>query len=131
MGEIVISVSEGKSLEGRKMSGRRPRGLLVSIIIGSIAVHVVALVIFGIWVIARYFSDPPAEFEVRHPVVAVVKHGGFVKAFAAAAAPGKKQKVGVAYFRVEPHLAIWCYNRRCIGNISKRWRRRLKFRLRI
>ncbi|MCP4849496.1 MAG: VWA domain-containing protein [Verrucomicrobiaceae bacterium] len=65
MGEIAISVSEGKSLEGRKMSGRRRRGLLVSIIIGSIAVHVVALVLFGIWVIARYFSDPPAEFEVR------------------------------------------------------------------
>ena len=65
MGEIVISVSEGKSLEGKKMSGRNRRGLLLSIIIGSIAVHVVALVIFGIWVIARYFSGPAAEFEVR------------------------------------------------------------------
>jgi hypothetical protein len=65
MSEIAISVSEGKSLEGKKVSGRRRRGLVVSIIIGSIAVHLVALVIFGIWVIARYFSDPPAEFEVR------------------------------------------------------------------
>lgn len=65
MGEIAISASEGKSHGGKKAADNSRRGLLVSIIIGSIGVHVVALVVFGIWVIARYFVDPPAEFEVR------------------------------------------------------------------
>ena len=65
MGEIAISVSEGKSMEGKNASRRSRRGLLVSIVIGSIAVHALALVIFGIWVIARYFAEPPVEFEVR------------------------------------------------------------------
>ncbi len=65
MGEIAISVNEGKSPGKENVSGHGRRGLLVSIIIGSIAVHLAALVVFGIWVIARYFADPPAEFEVR------------------------------------------------------------------
>ncbi len=68
MSEIAISASEGKSPEAQEAARRRRRGLVVSIVAGSIAVHVVALVIFGIWIVARYFSDPPAEFEVREVI---------------------------------------------------------------
>ncbi len=68
MSEIAISADEGKSPQAQEAAKKRRRGLVASIIIGSIIVHVVALVIFGIFVIAQYFQDPPAEFEVREVI---------------------------------------------------------------
>jgi len=41
------------------------RRLIVGIIIGAIIIHVVVGIGAGIWVVARYFSTPPATFEVR------------------------------------------------------------------
>ena len=65
MAEIAISAKEGKSPEAQEAARLRRRKLIISIVIGSIVVHVIAFVIFGIWVIAQYFTDSPAEFEVR------------------------------------------------------------------
>jgi len=45
-------------------AGRR-RTMLASIIVFSIAVHVVALALFGLWVVAQYFAEPEAVFEVQ------------------------------------------------------------------
>jgi len=65
MAEIQISASEGDSPAAQEAAKKRRRSLVVSIIIGSIIVHAVALVGFGLWIVAQYFADPPAEFEVR------------------------------------------------------------------
>ncbi len=55
----------------RPPKGKRPRrkgdekrSLIASIIVGSIIVHLVALAIFGIWVVARKYKQPAATFEV-------------------------------------------------------------------
>ena len=65
MPEIAISAREGKSPAAQEAARKRRRGVIVSIVVGSIVVHVVAFLLFGIWVIAQYFKDPPAEFQVR------------------------------------------------------------------
>ncbi|MCF6314130.1 MAG: hypothetical protein L3J39_16905 [Verrucomicrobiales bacterium] len=43
----------------------RRRGMIFSVIVGSIAVHVIALVLFGLWTVARYWKQPEAVFEVK------------------------------------------------------------------
>ena len=48
---------------------KRRRGMLVSIMVAVIAVHVVALVLAGIWVVAQFFTQPEATFEVQQRVV--------------------------------------------------------------
>lgn len=68
MSEIAISAREGKSPAAQEVARARRRRLVVSVVIASILVHVAAIVVFGIWVIAQYFTDPPAEFEVREIV---------------------------------------------------------------
>lgn len=63
---ITISADEGKSGTGKKSrDSKRRRRLIVSVIIGSIIVHLIGLAAFGIWVVAQYFQDPPAEFIVQ------------------------------------------------------------------
>jgi len=60
----MITVSADDSAKKKADVLRRKR-LAVSIVIGSIVVHLVGLVFFGVWVMARYFQDPPAEFKVE------------------------------------------------------------------
>ncbi|MFM7180493.1 MAG: vWA domain-containing protein [Verrucomicrobiales bacterium] len=50
---------------------RRPgkkRALVSGIIIFSVFAHVVALVLFGLWVVAKYFQEPAAVFEMKPEV---------------------------------------------------------------
>jgi hypothetical protein len=44
------------------------RALIGSIIIGSIVVHGVVLLIFGIWTVAKHFTRPEARFEMKKVV---------------------------------------------------------------
>lgn len=52
-------------------SNRRPgkrRALVSGIIVFSVLAHVVALVLFGLWVVAKYFQEPAAVFEMKPEV---------------------------------------------------------------
>ena len=58
----------------RRQREKRPKGdrqvshrraMITSIIIGSIAVHVAALVLFGLWTVAKHFRRPEARFEMK------------------------------------------------------------------
>jgi hypothetical protein len=63
---ISISADKGKSGAGKNSrDSTRRRRLIVSVIIGSVVVHLIGLAVFGIWVVAQYFQDPPAEFIVQ------------------------------------------------------------------
>jgi hypothetical protein len=42
----------------------RRRRLIGSIIFGSVVAHVILLVVFGIWIVAKQFQDPEATFDV-------------------------------------------------------------------
>lgn len=44
---------------------QRRRQIIGSVIAGSIAVHIAGGLLAGIWVVAKYFTPPPAQFEVR------------------------------------------------------------------
>ncbi|MEM8955996.1 MAG: hypothetical protein AAGD22_17705, partial [Verrucomicrobiota bacterium] len=51
---------------------RSRRQLIVAIIVGSVLVHFVALALFGLWTISKYFKEPEATFvmpakEIRIP----------------------------------------------------------------
>lgn len=46
------------------MTNRR-RGMIFSVILGSIIVHGIALILFGLWTVARYWKQPEAVFEVK------------------------------------------------------------------
>ena len=50
----------------RQVSHRR--AMITSIIIGSIAVHAAALVLFGLWTVAKQFRRPEARFEMKKVV---------------------------------------------------------------
>ncbi len=52
-----------------KSANTGKRGLVFSIIIGSVVVHVIALVLFGLLKIAEYFNEPEATFTVEKTVV--------------------------------------------------------------
>ncbi len=64
---------------GRKRRKKKPkpktdrpnkkRGLIATIIIGSIAAHAVALLLFGLFKIAEYFREPEATFVVEEKIV--------------------------------------------------------------
>jgi hypothetical protein len=58
---IVASTPDAAAARGR---GRR-RAMLTSIVVFSVVVHVVALILFGAWVVARYFATPEAVFEMK------------------------------------------------------------------
>lgn len=50
---------------------RRPgkkRALVSGIIVFSVLAHLVALVLFGLWVVAKYFQEPAAVFEMKPEV---------------------------------------------------------------
>lgn len=44
------------------------RKIIISVIIGSIIVHVVAGLVATIWIVAQYFAPPPATFEVKRDI---------------------------------------------------------------
>lgn len=44
------------------------RALISSVIIGSIVVHVIALILFGLWTVAKHFTRPEARFEMKKVV---------------------------------------------------------------
>jgi len=50
-------------LEDQAKANRR--ALIGSIIIGSIVVHVIALLLFGLWTVAKHFTRPVARFEMK------------------------------------------------------------------
>ncbi len=54
------------TLEDQEKTHRR--ALISAIIIGSIAVHVIALLLFGLWTVAKYFKRPEARFEMKKVV---------------------------------------------------------------
>ncbi len=43
----------------------KQRGLITTIFLGAVIVHVVALILFGLFIVARQFAKPEAVFEVR------------------------------------------------------------------
>jgi len=51
-----------------EVARKNRRALIISILIGSIAVHVVALVLFGLWTVAQHFRRPEARFEMKKVV---------------------------------------------------------------
>ncbi|CAN5137818.1 hypothetical protein BH23VER1_BH23VER1_18730 [soil metagenome] len=61
-----------RSGAAREKRARRPRdekrSLICSIIIGSVVVHLIALALFGIWVVSRNYKQPAATFEVTKRV---------------------------------------------------------------
>lgn len=83
MSEISISLQPESSPPPRPRKKRRAprprpdgvrrekshrRALIGSILIGSIVVHGVVLLIFGIWTVAKQFTRPEARFEVKRVV---------------------------------------------------------------
>ena len=54
-----------------KSANRRKRGLIFTIVTGSIAVHAVALLLFGLLKIAQYFKEPEAIFTVEKKKIAI------------------------------------------------------------
>lgn len=51
-----------------KPSGVDKKKIIISVIIGSILVHVVVGIIATIWIVAQYFTPPPAAFEVQRDI---------------------------------------------------------------
>ena len=47
---------------------QKTKGLVWSVILGSLVVHVVGLALFGLWVVSRKFSEPAATFTVPKTV---------------------------------------------------------------
>ncbi|MEM7699386.1 MAG: hypothetical protein AAF236_13395 [Verrucomicrobiota bacterium] len=58
-----------RQLSDTELAAKKARGTLISsIIIGSIAVHVVGLILFGLWTVAQRFNRPEAKFEMKKTV---------------------------------------------------------------
>ena len=52
------------SLDERKSDQTRRRGMVSAVILGAIAVHVIGLIVAGAVIVARFFAEPKATFEV-------------------------------------------------------------------
>ena len=48
-----------------EVAQRNRRAMISSIIIGSIIVHAIVLVLFGLWTVAKHFRRPEARFEMK------------------------------------------------------------------
>ena len=46
----------------------KQRGLIATIFIGAVLVHIIALILFGLFIVARQFAKPEAVFEVREQI---------------------------------------------------------------
>ncbi|MFV1994418.1 MAG: hypothetical protein ACC661_03185 [Verrucomicrobiales bacterium] len=53
-----------RPLTAEERARRRRRSLIISVILGSIVVHAIALGLFGLWVVAEYFKEPEAIFTL-------------------------------------------------------------------
>lgn len=59
-------VKKGPSpLDPEQANKTKRRGMIFSVIVGSIVAHVVILILFGLWTVARYWKQPEAVFEVK------------------------------------------------------------------
>jgi len=77
MSEISIDLNSTPSAPAPKPKKKKPRPnvsdvakrnrrtMISSIIIGSIVVHAIALVLFGLWTVAQHFRRPEARFEMK------------------------------------------------------------------
>ncbi len=79
MSEVSIQLNP-ESPKPRKLKKKSPpktrseaeasqrKAMITSIIVGSIIVHAVALLLFGLWTVAKHFTRPEARFEVKRTV---------------------------------------------------------------
>ena len=59
-------MSEASYIGQDEQAARRQRRKVIgAIIVGSIVVHIIGGLLAGVWIVAKYFSPPPATFEVR------------------------------------------------------------------
>lgn len=79
MSEIALSLLPGPPNRSRlkKKRAKKPastagdqvkanrRALIGSIIIGSVIIHLIALLLFGLWTVAQHFTRPEARFEMK------------------------------------------------------------------
>lgn len=78
MSEISVNLDSPTPAPAPKKKKPRPnpeeqartnrRAMISSIIIGSIVVHGIALVLFGLWTVAQHFRRPEARFEMKKVV---------------------------------------------------------------
>lgn len=54
--------------DGITLEKSQRRAMIGSIILGSVIVHGVALLVFGIWTVAKHFTRPEARFEMKKVV---------------------------------------------------------------
>jgi len=47
---------------------QKRKGLIWSVVLGSLAVHVAGLALFGLWVVSKKFASPAATFTVPKTV---------------------------------------------------------------
>jgi hypothetical protein len=57
-----------KILDPQQAARLRRRRVIISVIVASIAVHFIAAIIAGIWIVARYLLPTPATFEVKKEI---------------------------------------------------------------
>jgi hypothetical protein len=55
-------------LDPEQAARLRRRRVIISVIVASIAVHVIAAILAGIWIVARYLLPTPATFEVKKEI---------------------------------------------------------------
>jgi len=55
-------------LDPQEAAKLRRRKVIVSVIVASIAVHFIAAILAGIWIVARYLLPTPATFEVKKEI---------------------------------------------------------------
>ncbi len=71
MMQIALETAAPPPKSSKSKERSRRRRLIVSVIVGSVVLHLVGLVFFGLWMVAEYFQEPEATFvlqkEVRIP----------------------------------------------------------------
>ncbi|MEX2580621.1 MAG: vWA domain-containing protein [Verrucomicrobiales bacterium] len=79
MGEVSIQLNPDPP-KPRKAKKKRPapskaaieksnrRAMIGSIVVGSVVVHAVLLLLFGLWTVAKHFSRPEARFEMKKTI---------------------------------------------------------------
>ena len=55
-------------LDPQEAARARRRKVIISVIVASIAVHFIAAILAGIWIVARYLLPTPATFEVKKEI---------------------------------------------------------------
>jgi len=55
-------------LDPQEAARQRRRRMIISVIVASIAVHFIAAILAGIWIVARYLLPTPATFEVKKEI---------------------------------------------------------------